>query len=83
MGCIVNGPGEIADADYGYVGVGKGKINLYKEKTVVKKNVAEDDAVDEYPVRQQHRPADLPRPPTHSTRQPPHPCADHPPPGSA
>ena len=47
MGCIVNGPGEMADADYGYVGVGKGKINLYKEKTVVKKNVAEDDAVDE------------------------------------
>jgi (E)-4-hydroxy-3-methylbut-2-enyl-diphosphate synthase len=37
----------MADADYGYVGVGKGKINLYKEKTVVKKNVAEDDAVDE------------------------------------
>jgi (E)-4-hydroxy-3-methylbut-2-enyl-diphosphate synthase len=47
MGCIVNGPGEMADADYGYVGVGKGKINLYKEKTVVKKNVAEDDAVNE------------------------------------
>lgn len=47
MGCIVNGPGEMADADYGYVGVGKGKINLYKEKTVIKKNVAEDDAVNE------------------------------------
>jgi (E)-4-hydroxy-3-methylbut-2-enyl-diphosphate synthase len=47
MGCIVNGPGEMADADYGYVGVGKGKINLYKEKTVVKKNVAESEAVDE------------------------------------
>lgn len=47
MGCIVNGPGEMADADYGYVGVGKGKINLYKEKTVVKKNVSEDEAVNE------------------------------------
>jgi (E)-4-hydroxy-3-methylbut-2-enyl-diphosphate synthase len=47
MGCIVNGPGEMADADYGYVGVGKGKINLYKEKTVVKKNISEDQAVDE------------------------------------
>ena len=47
MGCIVNGPGEMADADYGYVGVGKGKINLYKEKTVVKKNVTEEEAVNE------------------------------------
>lgn len=47
MGCIVNGPGEMADADYGYVGVGKGKINLYKERTVVKKNIAEAEAVDE------------------------------------
>ncbi len=47
MGCIVNGPGEMADADYGYVGVGKGKINLYKEKTVVKKNIPENQAVDE------------------------------------
>jgi (E)-4-hydroxy-3-methylbut-2-enyl-diphosphate synthase len=45
MGCIVNGPGEMADADYGYVGTGPGKINLYKEKTVVKKNVPEVDAV--------------------------------------
>src|SRR5690606_18418088 len=47
MGCIVNGPGEMADADYGYVGTGPGKITLYKEKTVVKKNVAEENAVDE------------------------------------
>jgi (E)-4-hydroxy-3-methylbut-2-enyl-diphosphate synthase len=47
MGCIVNGPGEMADADYGYVGTGPGKINLYKEKTVVKKNVPEDEAVQE------------------------------------
>jgi len=45
MGCIVNGPGEMADADYGYVGTGPGRINLYKEKTVVKKNVMEIDAV--------------------------------------
>jgi len=47
MGCIVNGPGEMADADYGYVGTGPGKITLYKEKTVVKKNVPEVGAVDE------------------------------------
>ncbi|MBK7130868.1 MAG: (E)-4-hydroxy-3-methylbut-2-enyl-diphosphate synthase [Crocinitomicaceae bacterium] len=47
MGCIVNGPGEMADADYGYVGVGKGKINLYKQKTVIKKSINEDDAVTE------------------------------------
>lgn len=45
MGCIVNGPGEMADADYGYVGTGPGKINLYKEKTVVRKNINEDEAV--------------------------------------
>ena len=47
MGCIVNGPGEMADADYGYVGTGKGKITLYKEKEVVKKNVSEESAVEE------------------------------------
>ena len=46
MGCIVNGPGEMADADYGYVGSGPGKINLYKEKEVVKRNVNEENAVD-------------------------------------
>jgi (E)-4-hydroxy-3-methylbut-2-enyl-diphosphate synthase len=45
MGCIVNGPGEMADADYGYVGTGKGKITLYKEQTVVEKNIAEEKAV--------------------------------------
>lgn len=45
MGCIVNGPGEMADADYGYVGTGPGKISLYKEKEVVKKNVPEAEAV--------------------------------------
>ncbi|MFM7386608.1 MAG: flavodoxin-dependent (E)-4-hydroxy-3-methylbut-2-enyl-diphosphate synthase, partial [Bacteroidota bacterium] len=46
MGCIVNGPGEMADADYGYVGSGPGKITLYKEKEVVLKNVNTEDAVD-------------------------------------
>ena len=46
MGCIVNGPGEMADADYGYVGTGPGKITLYKEKTVVEKNIPENEAVD-------------------------------------
>lgn len=45
MGCIVNGPGEMADADYGYVGTGPGKISLYKEKEVVQRNVPEDQAV--------------------------------------
>ena len=46
MGCIVNGPGEMADADYGYVGTKPGKITLYKERDVVKKNINEADAVD-------------------------------------
>jgi len=46
MGCIVNGPGEMADADYGYVGTGPGKITLYKEKEVVERNVPEAKAVD-------------------------------------
>ncbi len=47
MGCIVNGPGEMADADYGYVGTGPGVITLYKEKEVVKRNVPSEHAVDE------------------------------------
>src|SRR6187431_44160 len=47
MGCIVNGPGEMADADYGYVGSGPGKITLYKGKEVVKKGVNKETAVDE------------------------------------
>ncbi len=47
MGCVVNGPGEMADADYGYVGVGVGKISLYKGKEVVKKNIPTEQAVDE------------------------------------
>lgn len=46
MGCIVNGPGEMADADYGYVGSGKGKITLYKGKEVVKRSVPSEKAVD-------------------------------------
>jgi (E)-4-hydroxy-3-methylbut-2-enyl-diphosphate synthase len=46
MGCIVNGPGEMADADYGYVGTGPGKITLYKEKEIVRRNVPEDEAVE-------------------------------------
>jgi (E)-4-hydroxy-3-methylbut-2-enyl-diphosphate synthase len=46
MGCIVNGPGEMADADYGYVGAGKGKISLYKKKLCVEKNIPEEEAVD-------------------------------------
>lgn len=47
MGCIVNGPGEMADADFGYVGSGVGKITLYRGKEVVKRNVNSDVAVDE------------------------------------
>ncbi|GAF01577.1 (E)-4-hydroxy-3-methylbut-2-enyl-diphosphate synthase [Saccharicrinis fermentans] len=47
MGCIVNGPGEMADADYGYVGSGPGKITLYHQREVVKANIKEEDAVGE------------------------------------
>jgi (E)-4-hydroxy-3-methylbut-2-enyl-diphosphate synthase len=47
MGCIVNGPGEMADADYGYVGVGKDKIALYRGQDVIKKSVHSDNAVNE------------------------------------
>ena len=46
MGCIVNGPGEMADADYGYVGAGRGKISLYKGKTCVEKSIPEAEAVE-------------------------------------
>ena len=46
MGCIVNGPGEMADADYGYVGAGRGKVSLYKKKECVERNISEDQAVD-------------------------------------
>lgn len=47
MGCIVNGPGEMADADYGYVGTGVGKVTLYKGKEVVMRNIPSDQAVNE------------------------------------
>ena len=47
MGCIVNGPGEMADAHYGYVGTGKGEITLYKQKKIIKKGIPEQEAVDE------------------------------------
>ena len=46
MGCIVNGPGEMADADYGYVGAARGKISLYKNKECVEKNIPEEEAVE-------------------------------------
>ena len=46
MGCIVNGPGEMADADYGYVGSGPGKITLYRGKEVIKKSISSELAVD-------------------------------------
>ncbi|MCQ2066225.1 MAG: (E)-4-hydroxy-3-methylbut-2-enyl-diphosphate synthase [Bacteroidaceae bacterium] len=46
MGCIVNGPGEMADADYGYVGAGRGRISLYRGKECIEKNIPESDAVD-------------------------------------
>lgn len=47
MGCIVNGPGEMADADYGYVGTGRGKVALYRGKEIVKKNLQSQEALDE------------------------------------
>lgn len=47
MGCIVNGPGEMADADYGYVGAERGKVSLYKRKECIKKNIPAENAVDE------------------------------------
>lgn len=46
MGCIVNGPGEMADADYGYVGFGRGKVSLYKKKECIEKGINEEEAVD-------------------------------------
>ena len=46
MGCIVNGPGEMADADYGYVGAGRGRISLYRNKECVMKNIPEEEAVE-------------------------------------
>ena len=46
MGCIVNGPGEMADADFGYVGAGRGRVSLYKGKECIEKNIPEENAVD-------------------------------------
>ena len=46
MGCIVNGPGEMADADYGYVGAGKGRVRLYRKNECIEKNIAEEEAVE-------------------------------------
>ncbi len=46
MGCVVNGPGEMADADYGYVGAGRGKVSLYKKKECLERNITEDEAVE-------------------------------------
>ena len=46
MGCIVNGPGEMADADYGYVGAAPGRITLYKGRTVVARNIPQQEALD-------------------------------------
>ncbi len=62
MGCIVNGPGEMADADFGYVGGAPGKINLYVGKTAVKFNIPEDEAVKRLTdlIREHHRWIDAP-----------------------
>ena len=46
MGCIVNGPGEMADADYGYVGAGRERISLYRGKECVMKNIPQEEAVE-------------------------------------
>ena len=45
MGCIVNGPGEMADADYGYVGAARGRVSLYRRKECVERNIPEEEAV--------------------------------------
>ena len=47
MGCIVNGPGEMADADYGYVGTGIGLVSLYKKHNLVKNNIQKEDSLEE------------------------------------
>ena len=46
MGCIVNGPGEMADADYGYVGAGRNRVSLYKGKSCIEKNIPEEQAIE-------------------------------------
>ena len=47
MGCVVNGPGEMGDVDYGYVGAGKGRINLYKGQKLIQRHLSSEDAVEE------------------------------------
>ena len=47
MGCIVNGPGEMADADYGYVGAGPNRVTLYKGQQVVTKNIPQNEAIEQ------------------------------------
>ena len=47
MGCIVNGPGEMGDVDYGYVGAGPGRVSLYKNRKVIKKNIPSENAIHE------------------------------------
>ena len=47
MGCVVNGPGEMGDVDYGYVGAGKGRSNLYKGQKLIQRHVAAEHAVEE------------------------------------
>lgn len=46
MGCVVNGPGEMADADYGYVGAGRNRVSLYKGKVCIEKNIPEEQAIE-------------------------------------
>ena len=46
MGCIVNGPGEMADADYGYVGAGRNRVSLYKGQECIEKNIPEEQAIE-------------------------------------
>ncbi len=45
MGCVVNGPGEMADADYGYVGAGRGRVSIYRGKDLIEKNIPREEAL--------------------------------------
>ena len=67
MGCIVNGPGEMADADYGYVGAGPGKISLYRKKVCVEKNIPEQEAVEHLLALIQQDTPTFPTSPTNPT----------------
>lgn len=46
MGCIVNGPGEMADADYGYIGEGRGKVTIYRKQQAVRRSIPQEEAID-------------------------------------